>query len=345
MFQIFYSADSFVLESGKELPQVHLGYTTFGSMNAEKSNIVWIFHALTANSNPFEWWPRVVGDGGVINEQQHFIICVNMPGSCYGSINPLSVQQENAAPYYLDFPFFTTRDMIRAYQLLKTHLGIEKIFLGIGGSMGGQQLLEWAIEEPGLFEHIVPIATNAKHSAWGIAFNSTQRLCIETDVTWKTPDEAAGINGMKTARAVALISYRNYATYQSQEGVVDEALPVDKQEFKATTYQQYQGEKLAKRFNAYSYWYLSKGMDSHDVGRARNGVITALQQIEAKTLVIGISSDILFPVQEQTLLQQHIRNAQLAVIDSYYGHDGFLLEHEKIGSLIKGFIEEEIVAI
>jgi homoserine O-acetyltransferase len=235
--------------------------------------------------------------------------------------------------------------MVRAYQLLKTFLGIEKILLGIGGSMGGQQLLEWAIEEPGLFEHIIPIATNAKHSAWGIAFNSTQRLCIETDATWKIPSEAAGIEGMKTARAVALISYRHYATYQSQDGVVDDALPLDEQEFKATTYQQYQGEKLAKRFNAYSYWYLSKGMDSHHVGRDRNGVIAALQQIEAKTLVIGISSDILFPVQEQALLQQHISNAKLAVIDSFYGHDGFLLEHEKIGTLIKGFLVEELVPI
>ena len=345
MFQVFHSSNRFVLESGKVLPQLHLGYTTLGTMNAEKSNVVWIFHALTANSNPSEWWPGVVGDGCVINEQQHFIICVNMPGSCYGSINPLTVQQDKSVPYYLNFPLFTTRDMIRAYQLLKTFLGIEKVLLGIGGSMGGQQLLEWAIEEPGLFEHIIPIATNAKHSAWGIAFNSTQRLCIETDATWNSPTEIAGINGMKTARAVALISYRNYATYESQDGVVDEALPVDKQEFKATTYQQYQGEKLAKRFNAYSYWYLSKGMDSHDVGRDRNGVIAALQLIEAKTLVIGVSSDILFPVKEQTILQQHIGNAKLAVIDSYYGHDGFLLEPEKIGSLIKGFLEEELAII
>jgi homoserine O-acetyltransferase len=345
LFQVFHSSNRFVLESGKVLPQLHLGYTTFGKMNAEKSNVVWIFHALTANSNPSEWWPGVVGDGCVINEQQHFIICVNMPGSCYGSINPFTLQQESSKPYYLDFPLFTTRDMVRAYQLLKTFLGIEKILLGIGGSMGGQQLLEWAIEEPSLFENIIPIATNAKHSAWGIAFNSTQRLCIETDATWNSPTEIAGINGMKTARAVALISYRNYATYESQDGVVDEALPVDKQEFKATTYQQYQGEKLAKRFNAYSYWYLSKGMDSHDVGRDRNGVIAALQLIEAKTLVIGVSSDILFPLQEQAILQQHISNAKLAVIDSYYGHDGFLLEHEKIGSLIKGFIEEELVLI
>ena len=151
MFQVFHSSNRFVLESGKVLPQLHLGYTTFGKMNAEKSNVVWIFHALTANSNPSEWWPGVVGDGCVINEQQHFIICVNMPGSCYGSINPLTVQQDKSVPYYLNVPLFTTRDMIRAYQLLKTFLGIEKVLLGIGGSMGGQQLLEWAIEEPGLF--------------------------------------------------------------------------------------------------------------------------------------------------------------------------------------------------
>ena len=117
-------------------------------------------------------------------------------------------------------------------------------------------------------------------------------------------------------------------------------MPVDKQEFKATTYQQYQGEKLAKRFNAYSYWYLSKGMDSHDVGRDRNGVIAALQLIEAKTLVIGVSSDILFPVKEQTILQQHIGNAKLAVIDSYYGHDGFLVEASTINDLLLDWLDK-----
>ena len=175
----------FKLESGASLPGLHLAYTTHGQLNHEKDNVIWIFHALTANSDPAEWWPGLVGKDRFFNPDHHFIICVNMPGSCYGSIGPLDTDPETKEPYYHNFPFFTTRDMIRSYQLLKEYLGIRKIKIGIGGSMGGQQLLEWAIEEPQLFENIFPIATNAFHSPWGIAFNSSQRLAIETDSTWK----------------------------------------------------------------------------------------------------------------------------------------------------------------
>jgi homoserine O-acetyltransferase len=232
--------------------------------------------------------------------------------------------------------------MIRAYQKLRKQLGIQKIAVGIGGSMGGQQLLEWAIEEPALFEHIVPIATNAKHSPWGIAFNATQRFCIEQDPTWKEKHPAAGLDGMKTARAVALLSYRNYTAYTAtQEGWYEK----DETDLhrpalsKAETYQRYQGEKLAKRFNAFSYYVLSQSMDLHDVGRARGGTEAALKQILARTLVVSISSDILFPTAEQQELAKHIPGAVLEVIDSSYGHDGFLLEFEKLTTLLRDFLQ------
>ena len=341
-YQTFVSKEKFTLESGKTLSKLHLGYHTFGTLNAAKSNVVWVFHALTANSNPIEWWPGIVGDGCIINPQQHFIVCVNMPNSCYGSIGPLDVSPETKLPYYQQFPLFTTRDMIRSYQLLKTFLGIDKIYMGIGGSMGGQQLLEWAIEQPDLFEYIVPIATNAQHSPWGIAFNKSQRMCIENDATWNLQKDDAGIEGMKIARSLALISYRHYQAYaETQTGIVDEALPIDEQVFKAETYQAYQGQKLANRFNAFSYWYLTRAMDTHHVGRGRNSVIEALKSIQAKALVISIKSDILFPLEEQEFLAAHIPNAELAIINSYYGHDGFLLEHEKITLLLKGFLKRD----
>lgn len=341
-YQTFISKEIFHLESGKSLPQLHLAYHTFGELNATKSNVVWVFHALTANSNPVEWWPGIVGDGCIINPQQHFVVCVNMPNSCYGSIGPLDVNSLTNEPYYHSFPLFTTRDMIRAYQLLQQHLAIEKIYMGIGGSMGGQQLLEWAIEQPNLFEYIVPIATNAQHSPWGIAFNKSQRLCIENDATWKEKKADAGINGMKTARSLALISYRHYQAYtETQTGIVDERLPVDEQVFKAETYQEYQGQKLANRFNAFSYWFLSKAMDTHNVGRNRESVIDALKRIQAKTLVISIKTDILFPLSEQEFLAEHIPNAELTIINSHYGHDGFLLEHEKITLLLKSFLKRD----
>ena len=235
--------------------------------------------------------------------------------------------------------------MVRAYRFLKDDLGINKIHIGIGGSMGGQQLLEWAIEEPNLFEFIFPVATNAEHSSWGIAFNASQRWCIENDPTWREEHVDAGLEGMKIARSIALLSYRHYETYfKSQHGFTTdtEGASIDKQIFKAETYQQYQGEKLAKRFNAFSYYFLSQGMDKHNVGRARDSVRAALQSIKAKALVISISSDILYPTSEQELLAAYIPNAQLAVIDSYYGHDGFLLEYEAIETLVKDFIEQSL---
>ncbi len=341
MTKAFHYKKPFLLESGEVLPEVHLAYTTMGKMNEAKDNIVWVFHALTANSDPAEWWYGLVGENKFFDPAAFFIVCVNMPGSCYGSLSPLDLNPATAAPFYHEFPWFTTRDMIRAYRHLKDYLGIEKIKVGLGGSMGGQQLLEWAVEEPGLFEHIIPIATNAKHSPWGIAFNATQRFCIDTDPTWTERSPEAGLNGMKVARAVALLSYRNYHTYDlAQQGAHDASV---KPLFKAETYQQYQGEKLAKRFNAFSYYFLSKSMDAHDVGRGRGSAQQALQSIQAKTLVITIKSDILFPLAEQEFLARHIPGAQLAIIDSHYGHDGFLLEFEKIAELIAAFLNNETI--
>lgn len=340
MVKVFHSDLKFHLESGITIPGFHLAYTTYGTLNKQGDNVVWVFHALTANSDPAEWWYGLVGEGKYFDPAEYFIVCVNMPGSCYGSIGPLDLNPVTATPYYHKFPLFTTRDMIRVYQHLKVFLGIDKIHIGLGGSMGGQQLLEWAVEEPELFDFIFPLATNAKHSPWAIAFNATQRICIENDPGWKNEHASAGMEGMKAARAIALLSYRNYYTYYfNQEGVTADTkdLPRDQQIFRAETYQKYQGEKLAKRFNAFSYYILSKSMDYHDLGRGRNSIEDALKKIKAKTLVIGIRSDILFPIQEQIFLKEHIPDADIEIIDSPYGHDGFLLEFAKLTSLMKDF--------
>lgn len=327
--------EPFTLESGQTLPGYHLAYTTYGTLNEKKDNVAWIFHALTANSEPSEWWPGLVGEGKLFDPNNYFIICVNMPGSCYGSLGPLDQNPETGEPYYHNFPFFTPRDMIRAYQPLKNFLGIKKIKIGIGGSMGGQQLLEWAIEEPSLFENIFPLATNAQHSSWGIAFNASQRMSIEADSSWKERKPDAGIEGMKAARSIALISYRHYNTYHASQ-YEQEQEKID--HFKSESYQKYQGEKLARRFNAFSYYVLSKGMDSHNVGRGRTSIEHALRQIKAKTLVIGIETDILFPVNEQQFIGENVPDGKCKVIKSLYGHDGFLLESEQIQSIISNFL-------
>ena len=341
MLSIFNYTKSFTLESGVTLPGYHLAYTTHGKLNAEKDNVVWIFHALTANSNPLEWWPGLVGDGKFFDPSKYFIICVNKPGSPYGSISPLSTDPQTNEPYYHHFPVFTIRDMTKAYQGLKEHLGIRKILVGLGGSTGGMQLLEWAIDEPELFEHIVPIATNAVLSPWAIAFNASQRMAIEADTTWleKRPD--AGQKGLAAARSIALLSYRHYTGYDITQPRDKAYMALSKDvTYAADNYQRYQGLKLVNRFNAVCYYRLSQSMDSHDVGRHRGGVEKALKSITAKTLVIGIISDVLYPISEQEYLQQVIPGAQLLSIASDFGHDGFLLEYEKIETALKNFIEE-----
>ncbi len=341
MTTVFNYNNSFILESGETLPGFHLAYTTHGKLNAAKNNVVWIFHALTANSNPVEWWPGLVGEGKYFDPARHFIICVNKPGSPYGSISPLSKNQITNQPYYDEFPVFSIRDIVKSFQHLKEHLGIRKVFIGLGGSTGGMQLLEWAIEEPELFEHIVPIATNAVLSPWGIAFNTSQRMAIEADSTWQDKNQEAGQKGLAAARSIALLSYRHYNGYEITQRRDKAFVPMTEEaKYAADNYQRYQGLKLVNRFNALCYYRLSQTMDSHDVGRNRNGVEAALNTIKAKTLVIGITSDVLYPITEQEYLQQTIPGAQLLSIYSDYGHDGFLLEYEKIETALTTFIDE-----
>lgn len=331
-----------LLESGVTLPGYHLQYSTLGKLNATKSNVVWVFHALTANSDASCWWPGLIGEEKLFNPKDHFIICVNVPGSAYGSTGPLDVNSKTKKPYYKDFPLFTIKDIIRTFRSLKEDLGFGKIWLGIGGSLGGMQLLEWAAEYPDDFEYIIPIATAAKTSPWVIALNTSQRMCIEQDATWSSGKDDAGIDGLKTARTIALLSYRNYDTYtQNQQGATidTEDFTIDKRVFKAESYQRYQGDKLAKRFNAYSYYNLTKVLDTHDIGRGRGSAEFALSVINSKALVIGITTDLLFPPKEQEFIGKHLKNAELEIIQSFYGHDGFLLEFEIIHYLISKFLD------
>lgn len=340
--QTFTYKEPFTLESGVILPQLHLTYTTHGKLNAGKDNVVWIFHALTANSNPLEWWPGLVGEGKFFDPARYFIICVNKPGSPYGSISPLSINPAANEPYYHDFPLFTIRDIIRSYQLLKNHLGLTRIFIALGGSTGGMQLLEWAIEEPALFDHIVPIATSAVLSPWGIAFNASQRMAIEADSTWLQRSADAGQKGLAAARSIALLSYRYYNGYGITQPR-DKAFVSLSNEvvYASDNYQRYQGLKLVNRFNVICYYRLTQSMDSHDVSRNRGSLEKALQRITAKTLVIGIVSDVLYPITEQEFLQKHIAGATLLRIASDFGHDGFLLEYEKIETALRKFIAEQ----
>lgn len=335
-YHIYIHKSPVVLESGAILPEVRIQYSTLGERNADDSNIIWICHALTANSDVEGWWPGLVGSDYLYNPEEHFVVCANILSSCYGTTGPTETNPETNTPYFLSFPVVTIRDMVMIHDILREHLGIHSVHTLIGGSLGGQQAMEWAIQKPEYFKHLILLSTNAFHSPWGIAFNESQRMAIDMDPTWRNPSLDAGREGLKTARSIAMLSYRSYETYVETQSEEDSSKTDD---YRAITYQHYQGDKLVKRFNCHSYWYLSKAMDSHHVGRNRESVSAALGKITAKTIVIGISSDILFPVCEQEFLAKQIPNADYVCIDSLYGHDGFLTEIEKLDVVIRAFYQ------
>lgn len=334
--QTYHSHQPFHLESGEVLPGLDVAYHTYGTLNKHGDNVVWICHALTANSDVADWWQGLVGEGRVIDPSKHFIVCANIIGSCYGSSGPLTVNPHTGQPYYRSFPQVTIRDIVHAHMLLRKHLNIERIHLLVGGSMGGYQVVEWALAEPERIGRLFLLCTGAAESAWGIGVHTSQRLAIEADHTWELPDANAGAKGLRAARAIGMLTYRNYQTFVRMQTDPDKEKTDN---FKASSYILYQGDKLVKRFNAQSYWLLTKAMDSHNIARGRHEDISiTLRQIEQPTLLIGITSDILCPPEEQLLLSGHMHNAIYHEIDSPYGHDGFLIEFEKIGRILEDFL-------
>ncbi|WP_310393877.1 homoserine O-acetyltransferase [Hymenobacter sp.] len=330
----FFDLPDLPLESGETLAGARVAYQTWGELNEERSNAVWVCHALTANADVLAWWPGLFGPDCHFDPADWFIVCANVLGSCYGSTGPVEADPVTGRPRYQQFPLLTIRDLVAAHEALRQELGLTDIHTLIGGSLGGQQALEWAVQRPELFDNLVVIATNARHSAWGIAFNEAQRLAIEADPTYAAGQPGGGSAGLRAARAVALLSYRSYPAYaETQTDPEDELL----REHRASTYQRYQGDKLVARFDAYSYVALSRSMDTHHLGRGRGGVPAALAGIGARTLVLGITSDVLFPLSEQRELAAHIPGAMYAELDSRYGHDGFLLETAAITHFLELF--------
>ena len=335
MSQVYHYRAPFTLESGEMLPEVDIVYDTFGELNEAKDNVIWVCHALTANSDVADWWPHTVEEGRFLDPSRYFIICANFLGSHYGTTSPLSINPTTGEKYYYDFPRITVRDMVRCHQLLAHHLGIERVKMLIGSSIGGFQCMEWAIMEPHFMEHLVLIATTTCSEPWAAAFNESQRMAIRLDRSWGERCDDAGLDGMAVARSIALISYRGGAAYNATQQDNDVDISFER---RAHSYQQYQGEKLRRRFNAISYYRLSEAVDSHNIARGRGSVAEALRTIEARTLVVAISSDILFPPEAHIPLREHISDVEYHLIESEFGHDGFLVEHDKLNRIITNFI-------
>ncbi|NIG56291.1 homoserine O-acetyltransferase [Chitinophaga sp. Cy-1792] len=334
--KVFHSKAVFHLESGETLPELQIAYHTYGTMQPDGSNVVWVCHALTANSDVADWWTGLIGEGKAIDPARHFIVCANILGSCYGTSGPSTVNPVTGKPWYRSFPAVTIRDIVKAHMLLRAHLQIPYIQLLVGGSMGGYQALEWALMEPDTIGKLFLLCTGAAESAWGIAIHTAQRLSIEADHTWEQETAHAGHKGLKAARAIGMLTYRNYQTFVRTQSDPDKEKT---DHFRASSYITYQGDKLVKRFNAQTYWLLTKAMDSHNIARGRHEDITAsLSHIKMPVLLIGITSDILCPPEEQQFMAKHLPEATYHEIDSSYGHDGFLIEFEKIGKILQSWI-------
>lgn len=336
--KIYHHARPFMLESGEVLPCLDIAYHTYGELNQARDNCVWVAHALTANSDVSDWWPHTVEPGRFLDPARAYVVCANILGSCYGSTGPLSVNPETGHPWYDAFPHLTMRDVVRAHALLADHLGIDRMHALVGSSVGGFQAIEWAVEDPARFERLVLIATDAKASPWTIAIDETQRMAIKADSSYGEPRNDAAAAGLAAARAIGLLTYRGpqgYNLSQQDRPAGTDSVPTS---HRACTYQQYQGQKLVRRFDAYSYVTILDTFDTHDIGRGRGGVAEALKRLTMPTVVVGLATDIIFTPTEMRDLAHMISSAHYAEIDSPLGHDGFLVEHEQLNSILYKFL-------
>lgn len=334
--KVFTHKGQFKLESGNVLTDIEICYHLSQYPIDKTKPVVWACHALTANSDVEDWWSGLVGKGKVFDPQKYTIICANILGSCYGSTGALSINPATGKQWLNSFPLVTVRDWVNAHEILRKHLGFEKIHIVIGGSIGGFQCVEWAIMHPKRIENMILVATSYKQTPWSIAINETKRMAIETDSTFFNGDPNGGKLGLATARSVGLLSFRGYKPYNMTQSELDDEKVDD---FRASSYQRYQGQKLVDRFNAHCYHALTKSQDTHNVARGRGSSKDALKKVTANTLCVGISTDRLFPPIEQQHLAQYIPNSVYKEIESEFGHDGFLIENEKLTSIISEFFK------
>lgn len=342
-----YLQPAFTTEGGATLHDVPIAYRTWGRLNASGTNAVLVCHALTGDANVGAWWQDLIGPERALDPEQDFVICANIPGSPYGSASPTTINPDTGAPYGADFPDFTIRDTVALHRHLLDHLGVRRVRCAIGGSMGGMQVLEWAFQRGDagapFVRTLIPIAVGGRHTPWQIGWSEAQRQAIYADANWQdgayTPAHPP-TDGLAAARAMAMVSYRSHGSFQKRFGrerqsengasASEEAVP-----FAVESYLRYHGQKLVDRFDANCYVQLTQQMDTHDVARGRSGSYERiLARITQPALVVGIDSDVLYPLVEQEELAAHLPNADLQVLSSPHGHDAFLIEQEALNAMI-----------
>ncbi|NEX12155.1 MAG: homoserine O-acetyltransferase [Prosthecochloris sp.] len=334
----FVSRQPFTLESGGVLPEVTVAYRTWGRLNRDRSNAILVCHALTGSADADEWWPGMFGKGCAFDPDHDFVICSNVLGSCYGTTGPLSVNPQSGRHYGPDFPAITIRDMVHLQRLLLDELGIERLRLVVGASLGGMQVLEWGCLYPEKVHALMPMGISGRHSAWCIAQSEAQRSAIMADREWNDGwyDPAhQPKGGLGAARMMAMCTYRSFENFQERFGRKRK----DSLLFQAESYLHYQGEKLVRRFDANTYIALTRAMDMHDLGRGRESYEAALDAIRVPVAILSITSDILYPPEEQEELAKLIPDSSIAYLREPYGHDAFLILTDEVSAMVRQFKE------
>jgi homoserine O-acetyltransferase len=327
---------TFPLELGGALPGVTVGYRTWGALAPAGDNAVVICHALTGSADADLWWARMFGPGRAFDTEKDFVVCSNILGSCYGTTGPTSVDPRTGQPWRGRFPPITIRDMVRVQRALCEALGVTRVKLVVGGSLGGMQVLEWALMYPDVVERVAFIASTARHSAWCIGLSEAQRAAILADPRWKggdydpaDPPDA----GLAAARMMAMLSYRSQPSFEERFG----RRPQTEDLFAVESYLRYQGRQLVERFDPATYVTLTRAMDSHDVARGRGEYEDVLRSIRQPVLVVSIDSDVLYWPWEQREVARLVPDATLAVMDSKDGHDAFLIDVDRLSGMVADF--------
>ncbi|ACY47824.1 homoserine O-acetyltransferase MetX [Rhodothermus marinus] len=333
----------FELESGVVLRQVQVAYRTWGRLNPEGTNALVVCHALTGSADVDQWWGDLLGPGRAFDTDRFFVVCANVLGSPYGTTSPLTINPDTGRPYGPEFPLVTIRDTVNLHRRLLEHLGVRQVAVAVGGSMGGMQVLEWAFQGD-FVRAIIPIAVGGRHSAWCIGWSEAQRQAIYADPRWRggyyDPDDPP-VHGLAIARMIAMISYRSYQSFEARFGR-RRMLRGEQELFAVESYLHYQGEKLVRRFDANCYVRLTQKMDAHDVSRGRGPYPEVLAEVRQPALVVGIDSDVLYPLAEQEELATHLPNASLYVLHSPHGHDAFLIETQTLNEVLREWISANV---
>ena len=356
-YQTFHHPNPLPLDWGGTLPGFDIAYETWGELAPDRSNAVLLHTGLSASSHAHShadnpnpgWWEGFIGPGDPIDTDRFFVICTNLIGGCYGSTGPSSTNPETGEPFATDFLIVTVRDMIRAQLLLLDHLGIDRLFASVGASLGGMQSLMVAALAPERVERVVSISAAMRSYPQAIALRFMQRQAVMNDADWQAGryyGKGFPHRGLKVARGIGTITYRSGPEWQNRFGRTrPQEPPRLDEDFQVESYLAYQGEKFCLQYDANSYLYISKAMDLFDLdpetGRAEDS--PTIDDIGCPTLVIGVTSDILFPVRQQRELAESLRKTGSAVtyleIDAPYGHDTFLIEKETVGDAVRNHLE------